>query len=93
MRLPKHLQHPTNSKNPNPYEFVGNYYFDQLNKLVDEIKTLTAKQDDKTITEEQIKDIVEQIKAKVGLANGVSERAMDAFARYALVPSPSIRRR
>src|SRR5258708_13648008 len=26
------------SKNPNPYEFVGNYYFDELNKLVEKIQ-------------------------------------------------------
>lgn len=69
------------AKNPLPYEFIGLYYFDELNKLVDEIKSLTAQQDKPGITEEELKALVEQIKGKVALSNGLSERAMDAFQR------------
>ncbi len=67
-------------KNPLPYEFIGAYYFDELNKLVDEIKALEASQKD-TDTEEVAKQKFDAIKAKVALANGTAERAMDAFSR------------
>jgi hypothetical protein len=67
-------------KNPIPYELIGFYYFDELNKLVEEIKVLERNQND-TDTIEVAKQKIEVIRAKVALANGTAERAMDAFAR------------
>jgi len=68
------------NQNPIPYEMIGNYYFDELNKLTLEIKTLAESQKD-TDTPEVAKQKVDEIEAKVALANGTAERAMDAFAR------------
>lgn len=67
-------------KNPLVYELIGGYYFDELNKLVDEIKVLEKSQSD-TDTEEVAKQKIEAIKAKVAMTNGTAERAMDAFSR------------
>lgn len=67
-------------KNPIPYELIGYYYFDELDKLTEEIKVLAADQKD-TDTPEVAKQKVDAIKAKVALANGTAERAMDAFSR------------
>lgn len=68
------------SKNPVPYEQIGFYYFDELNKMIDEVKVLEKDQKD-TDTEEEAKTKAENIRAKVALLNGVAERAIDAFAR------------
>lgn len=68
------------SKNPIPYEQIGMYYFDELNKLVEEIKALEKDQNDND-TAEVAKQKVDNIRNKVALANGTAERAMDAFAR------------
>jgi len=68
------------SKNPIPYELIGYYYFDELDKLTTEIKTLAADQKE-TDTPEVAKQKVDTIKAKVALSNGTAERAMDAFSR------------
>ena len=77
------------AKNPNPYEFIGLYYFDELNKLVDEIKSLADSQKD-TDTPEVAQQKVDQIKAKVAMSNGTAERAIDAFTRaYALGQTPA----
>ncbi|MBP7416898.1 MAG: hypothetical protein KA831_09615, partial [Pyrinomonadaceae bacterium] len=69
------------SKNHIPYELIGFYYFAELNKIVDEIKTLTAKQNAPGITPEELQKIVDEIKGKVAMSNGTSERAADAFSR------------
>lgn len=77
------------AKNPNPYEFIGLFYFDELNKLVDEIKALADSQKD-TDTPEVAQQKVDQIKAKVAMSNGVAERAIDAFSRaHSLGQSPA----
>jgi len=68
------------SKQPIPYEMIGNYYFDELNKLTKEVTAMIADQKE-TDPPEVAKQKVEDIKAKVALANGTAERAMDAFAR------------
>ena len=69
---------------------MGNYYFSELNKIVDEIKTLSAKQNPPGITPEDLQKIVDEIKGKVAMSNGTSERAMDAFARaYAYGQAPA----
>jgi hypothetical protein len=67
-------------KNPIPYELIGGYYFDELNKLADEVQAM-AKGQSETDTPEVAQQKVDAIKAKVALANGTAERAMDAFAR------------
>lgn len=68
------------TKNPIPYELIGYYYFDELDKLTTEIKAMAADQKD-TDTPEVAKQKVDAIKAKVALSNGTAERAMDAFSR------------
>lgn len=75
------------SKNPNPYEFIGSYYFDELNKLVDKIKTAAASQNEADPPEVAEKK-VEDIKALVALSNGTAERAMDAFSRAYSLADP-----
>ncbi len=68
------------AKNPIPYELIGRFYFDELNALVEKIKTAEAAQspDD---TPEVAQKKVDDLKALVALANGTAERAMDAFSR------------
>lgn len=68
------------AKNPIPYELIGYYYFDQLDKLTEGIKVKAADQKD-TDTPEVAKTKVDAIKADVALANGTAERAMDVFSR------------
>ncbi len=82
------------SKNSVIYELTGSYYFDQLNKLVEEIKALTAKQDDPKLTDDELKALVQQIKDKVAMSNGTSERAIDAYSRaYTFAKDPTIKAR
>ncbi len=75
------------NKNPIPYELIGNYYFEELNKLTTEITSL-PKPDEKD-TPEVAKTKIDAIKAKVALANGTSERALDAFSRAYTFASPT----
>jgi hypothetical protein len=77
------------SKNPIPYELIGSYYFDELNKLVDQIKAKEAEQKD-TDTPEVIQQKVDDLKKLVAMSNGTAERAMDAFSRaYTLGQAPA----
>jgi predicted negative regulator of RcsB-dependent stress response len=69
------------SKNPIAYELIGNYYFAELNKIVEQIAALSASQNKPGITPEELQKIVDEIKGKVAMSNGISERAMDSFAR------------
>ena len=66
--------------NPIPFELIGAYYFEELNKLIDQLKALEADQKE-TDTPEIIQQKVDAIKAKVGLVNGTAERAIDAYGR------------
>ena len=68
------------NKNPIPYEHIGNYYFEELDKLITEIPIMGADQKI-TDTPEVAKAKADAIKGKIALANGTSERAMDAFSR------------
>jgi len=68
------------AKNPVPYELIGYFYFEELDKLTTEIKALADSQKAED-TPEVAQQKVDQIKAKVALANGTSERAMEAFAK------------
>lgn len=77
------------AKNPIPYELIGFYYFDELNKIVDQIKAKEADQKD-TDTPEVAAAKVEELKKLVAMSNGTAERAMDAFARaYTLGQAPA----
>jgi hypothetical protein len=67
---------------PAPYELIGAYYVDELNKLYDEIQALAKTQSDSD-TAEVAKQKVDAIKAKVALANGTAERVIDAYSRAA----------
>jgi len=67
-------------KNPYPYELIGLYYFDELNKIVDKIQT-ASKDQKETDPVDVAQKKVDDIKALVAMSNGTSERAMDAFAR------------
>ena len=66
--------------NPLVFESIGRFYFDEVTKLADQVKTMIAAQ---SSTDPQ--DVAAQkdaeIKAKVALLNGYAERAMDAYAR------------
>ena len=68
------------NKNPVPYELIGYFYFDELDKITTEITAMAKLQDDKD-PPDVAKAKVDAIKAKVALANGTSERALDSFSR------------
>jgi len=68
------------AKNPLPYELIGYFYFDELDKLTTQIKGEVDSQKPED-TWEVAKAKVEKIKGLVALANGTSERAMEAFAK------------
>ena len=68
------------AKNPVPYELIGQYYFEELNKVVEKIKAAEATQSPNDTVEVAQKK-VDDIKALVAVANGTAERAMDAFSR------------
>ena len=65
---------------PRVYASIGEYYVEEASKLGTEIATMIAKQKAMATDEEKEKIDVD-IKAKVGLFNGYTERAIDAFAR------------
>jgi hypothetical protein len=74
------------ASNPVVYETIGLYYFDEVNKLADDVKAKIATQSD-TDTEDVKKQKIEAIKAAVAQVNGASERALDVFARaYKFAP-------
>ena len=66
------------SQNPIPYELSVSTTLTRLDKLTEEIKVMVADQKD-TDPGRMAKAKVAAIKAKVALANGTSERAMEAF--------------
>lgn len=68
------------SKQPIPYGLIGDYYFDEIARLSGEIKVIADSQKPED-TPEVAKQKVDEIEAKVALANGYAERAMDAYAR------------
>ncbi len=81
------------SKNPNPYDFIGQYYFDEINKLVEQIKAKAAEQQPSD-TPEVAQKKLDEYNALNAMLNGTAERAMDAFARaYALGTKPEYKTR
>ena len=68
------------------YETIGLYYFDEVNRLVEDVKAKIATQS-KDDTEEVAKQKVEVIKQAVAQLNGTAERALDVYARaYKFAP-------
>jgi hypothetical protein len=73
---------------PVSYALIGDYYFDQLKPQITEINTLIASQKD-IADADKLKALVQEIKEKVAISNGVAERAMDAYARaYTISTKP-----
>ncbi len=65
---------------PRVYATIGDYYVKEAGKLGEEIAKMIEKQ--KTLaTDEEKVNYDAEIKAKVGLFNGYTERALDAFGR------------
>ncbi|MGQ0543237.1 MAG: hypothetical protein ACT4O9_15540 [Blastocatellia bacterium] len=69
-----------NQKEPRVFATVGSYYLEEAGKLGTEIAALIKKLETATTDEEKLK-LDGEAKAKVGLFNGYTERAMDAFGR------------
>lgn len=67
-------------KEPRVFATVGSYYLEEAGKLGTEIAALIKKLEAATTDEEKLK-LDGEAKAKVGLFNGYTERAMDAFGR------------
>lgn len=77
----------TAKSTPLIYQTIGAYYYDSARKLFDEVNGLIAAQVD-TDTPEVKQQKVDAIKAKIGILNGTTERALDAYSRaYSLAPS------
>ena len=72
---------------PRVFATIGEYYVEEAARLGTEIAAMIEKQKAMATVEEKEKIDVE-IKAKVGLFNGYTERAIDAFARaHKVAPS------
>ncbi|MFL6468588.1 MAG: hypothetical protein ACJ72Z_11585 [Pyrinomonadaceae bacterium] len=72
---------------PRVFATIADYYIGEAAKLGEEVAKLIEKQKAATAVEEKEKIDVE-IKAKVGLFNGYTERAIDAFSRaHKVAPS------
>jgi len=72
---------------PRVYATIGGYYLEEAGKLGDEIAKMIEKQKTLATDDEKVK-YDGDIKAKVGLFNGYTERAIDAFARaHKVAPS------
>jgi len=69
-----------NKTNPLVFEQIGDYYFDEVAKLADQVKALIKEQQALTVEEEKVaKD--KEIKSTIGLLNANAERSMDAYGR------------
>lgn len=66
--------------NPLVFEAIGGFYFDEVSKLAEEVKTMIADQKDTDPDDVKAKKEAD-IKAKIALLNGYAERAIDAYAR------------
>ncbi|MBC7900112.1 MAG: hypothetical protein H7070_08670, partial [Saprospiraceae bacterium] len=75
-------------KEPRVYATIGNYYIEQRRPVGEEIAKLIALQKDPKETDEAKLARETEIKNKIALFNGFSERALDAFGRaYTVAPS------
>ncbi len=66
---------------PRVYQAIGIYYIDQAAPIGEEIQKLIAAQSSGTDEEKLARE--NEIKAKIALFNGYTERAIDAYARAA----------
>jgi hypothetical protein len=69
--------------NPIVFEPVGAYYFEDVKRLADEVQAMIKDQTASAATDtDEVKAKKDaDIKAKIALLNGTTERAMDAYAR------------
>jgi hypothetical protein len=75
------------------YDLIGGYYFDELNKVIEQIQAKTKEQKD-TDTPEVAQAKVDELKRLVAQSNGIAERAMDAYSRaYTYAKDPTIKAR
>jgi len=70
----------SSTKSPAPYDIIGGYYSEELNKLVDQIQAKAKDQKD-TDPPDVAQKKVDEIEALVAQSNGIAERVMDAYAR------------
>jgi hypothetical protein len=66
--------------NPIVYGIIGDYYFDSVKKLVEDLKAKVADQKDTDTDEVRQKKEADYNQTK-GMLNGYAERAMDAYSR------------
>jgi hypothetical protein len=69
--------------NPIVFEPVGAYFFEDVKKLAEEVQTMIKEQTNMpaTATDEERAKKDAEIKAKIAMLNGTTERAMDAYSR------------
>jgi hypothetical protein len=65
---------------PTVYSTIGDYYYETVAKMVEDVKAAIAAQSDSDTAEVREKKIAD-IKSKVAMLNGYTERAMDAYSR------------
>jgi hypothetical protein len=67
-------------KNPRVYGAIGDYYYDEVKRLAEDVKVKIAAQSDTDTDEVRTKKEAD-IKAAIAMLNGYAERAMDAYSR------------
>ncbi|MBK9163045.1 MAG: hypothetical protein IPM21_03910 [Acidobacteria bacterium] len=73
-------QMPVGKSNPAVYGAIGDYYFEEVTKLADQVKEMIVARNALTTDEEKIAKDTE-IAAKEGLLKATAERGVDAYAR------------
>ena len=68
------------SKYPAVYGTIGDYYYESVKKISDEVKAKIADQKDTDPDDVKVKKDAD-IKATIAMLNGYAERAMDAYSR------------
>jgi len=68
------------SKYPAVYGVIGDYYYESVKKLAEDVKTKIAAQNEKDADDVRLQKEAD-IKQTIGLLNGYTERAMDAYSR------------
>lgn len=68
------------AKNPAVYGTIGDFYYDSVKKLGEEVKAKIADQKDNDPDDVKAKKDAD-IKASIAMLNGYAERAMDAYSR------------
>ena len=67
-------------KNPVVYGTIGDYYYETVRKMADDVKAKIADQKDTDADDVKAKKDAD-IKQALGMLNGYAERAMDAYSR------------